>query len=221
MTAQCRKCGAEGVATEGAHGTMLVNCTKCGTLGFGNVLKKKSKYRSDKSRYIVVIEPSRTDDGLHFLIDNYGSILAHHTPEGLTYFHKQGMSEPLADKYVDILKTGLRDIDTIKEWLTLLKDREAAKAEIEELHSSAERVRHTAVALLKFHHANEIAVYKKIEEDQRRVVAFERRIGEQLRLTTWKHTPDTIDLTAEDPSIEELRQFEKRLGEQLITRHLE
>jgi hypothetical protein len=187
------------------------------------ITPKISKRRSDKSRsrYIVVIEPSRTDDGLHFLIDNYGSILAHHTPEGLTYFHKRGLKRPLSDKSIDMLKTGLCGIDSIKEWLTLLKDRDDARSEIEELKASAERVRHTAVALLKLHHANEIATYKKMEDDQRRVVAFERRIGEQLRLTTWKHTPDTIDLTAEDPSIEELRQFEKRLEEQLLTRHSE
>jgi len=63
MTAQCRKCGAEGVATEGAHGTMLVNCTKCGTLGFGNVLKKKSKYRNTRD---YSIEHGNFDSKMEF-----------------------------------------------------------------------------------------------------------------------------------------------------------
>lgn len=45
MTVACKRCGTEGVATQGTHGTVLVNCTKCGTLGFATVIpKKKSKY---------------------------------------------------------------------------------------------------------------------------------------------------------------------------------
>ena len=64
MTVACKKCGTEGVATQGAHGTTLVNCTKCGMLGFATVIpKKKSKYGNSR---VYSIEHGHFDSKMEF-----------------------------------------------------------------------------------------------------------------------------------------------------------
>lgn len=63
MVAVCKRCGTDGVAQQGAHNTLLIECKFCGSLGFAEMKSTKSKYRNKR---VYSIEHGHFDSQAEF-----------------------------------------------------------------------------------------------------------------------------------------------------------